>query len=185
MKILTKAQMYSALGAGAFGNTVDQWLSVTQWSASSAADDVPEWGVRTMTFGGPCRLFCPTAEVASTFRQFESQGHRCQISPMVDSFATVTMFAEVYEGPFGLTLEGCQFPGKGAHWREAMCDRRSSWSGSLAWAILAQHLNPNSMDDLRILLDQYPEHVIEFSVLDRCFGTVPHRNAIIWEVRSY
>lgn len=59
------------------------------------------------------------------------------------------------------------------------------WFGSAARVLLTKHLNPNSYDDMSVLCDRLPGHVVELSALDRFYGTVPHRNAIVWEVRNY
>jgi hypothetical protein len=59
------------------------------------------------------------------------------------------------------------------------------WEGSAARGLLRAVLNPNSYDDLMEMIGVYPNHVVEMSVLDCCFGTVPGRNAVVWEVRRY
>jgi len=51
--------------------------------------------------------------------------------------------------------------------------------------VLRKHLNPNSLDDLSTVLDRWPGHVVELSAVEGCFGTVPGRNGIVWEVRNY
>lgn len=185
--VTNKRQMYAMLERGDFGNTIPMWTNVEQWE--NLAPGYRLWGVRTMTPGGPCRLNCPVEEVAATFREFEKAGHRAQISMMVDGIATVTAWLEAWRSPTGLVVEGIEYPriADGWAWRNSMQDpqRRRSWLRSSASAVLAKHLNPNSRADLDVLLDQYPDHVVEMAALDRCIGTVPHRNAIVWEVRSY
>ncbi len=91
---------------------------------------------------------------------------------------------QVWESPTGLTLWGV-IGRKEVPWREAFQSLSSHWYGVAAREILKTYLNENSMDDLDIVLEQYPDHVVELTALDRCFGTVPHRNAVVWEVRSY
>ena len=43
----------------------------------------------------------------------------------------------------------------------------------------------SSYNDLFYLLDNYPEHTIEFSCWEHQVGIIPGRNTIIWEVRKY
>ncbi len=185
--VTSKAQMYRLLAAGAFGNTVPQWLDADAWTAE-APKSILWWGVRTLTPGGPCRLNCPAAEVPATFAEFERAGHPSQISMMVDRVATVTAWFEVWDAPTGLVVEGIEYPQTPDWtWRNSMPDpaKRRRWEGTAARLVLAKHLNVNSRDDLADVLDQYPDHVVELSALDRPLGLFPHRNGIVWEVRLY
>ena len=184
-----KQGMYRALAAGEFGNTIRQWFDLDVWQSSPEADRVEWWGVRTLTPGGPCRLNCPNWDVPRTALEFRDAGHRFNISMMVDRVATVTAWLDVLDSADGLVVEGIEYPdtGGGWTWRNSMPDptRRRRWAGVAARMTLARHLNGNSLDDLRAVLDRNPGCVVELSALDRCLGTVPHRNAVVWEVRGY
>lgn len=183
--VTTKQQMYDLLRAGAFGNTVPQWMSVAEWAADPAAAGWPSWGVRSLTPGGPCAFYVPSGKVPSVAA---AAGGRVNLSPMVDAVAGITAWLEVWESPTGLVVEGVEYPDIPREtWRTAMPDpaRRRSWAGLAAYMVLARHLNPNSKADLWDVLGAYPGHVVELSALDRCLGTVEHRNAVVWEVRSY
>lgn len=177
--------MYVRLAAGEFGNTVGQFFSVRSWVNSGDPERYDWWGVRTLVPGGPCRLNCPTAEVADTAFGFRVPFN---ISMMVDRVATVTAWLEVWDSPTGLVVEGIEWPdvAGGWAWRNSMPDptRRRHWEGVAARTVLRRHLNANSLEDLEVLLDQYPDHVVELSALDRCLGTVPHRNGVVWEIRA-
>lgn len=186
--VTDKRDMYRRLAAGEFGNTTPQFFSVRTWGDDPSSAKIAMWGVRTMTPGGPCRLNCPTAEVGFTATQYELAGHRINISCMIDRLVTVTAWLEVWDSPTGLVVEGIEYPKIPEWtWRSAMPDpaRRRQWSGSVSRMVLRRHLNANSLDDVYILLAEYPNHVIEFSAVEECFGTVPHRNHICWEVRRY
>ncbi len=186
--VLTKTDMYSRLAAGEFGCTIAQWFDAGKWALESPRS-IEWWGVRTMTPGGPCRLNCPSAEVRETFERFRRAGHDAQISMMVDKVATVTAWLEVWNSPTGLVVEGIEHPKTwdGWTWRNSMPDpaKRKKWELTASRMVLRRHLNENSLDDLWELIEAYPDHVIELSSLDRCIGTVPHRNGILWEVRLY
>lgn len=56
-------------------------------------------------------------------------------------------------------------------------------SGIRAVLLLKYYLRPNDHEWLLVLLERYEGHVIEFTTLDRCWGTVPGSSTIIWEVR--
>ena len=181
--VANKADMYRRLSSGEFGNTVPQWFDLEQWEAESPR--YQWWGVRTLTPGGPCELNVHRDWVPLWVARFERDGFRCNISPMVDRLSRVRMWANVWDSPTGLVLECILNPPHGASWRKLMPTNAKTYSGITARSLLSATLNENSHDDLRILLEQYPDHVIEFSALDRCFGTVPGRNAVVWEVRRY
>lgn len=185
VKITTKHQMYALLAAGRLGNTIPQYFSVADWQASMDSGRYQFWGIRTLAPGGPCRLNCPVEEVVATVTKFQSIGHAINISVMVDRLFTVLLWAEVMRTETGLVVYGIERPPFGGSWRQLMPGRGMHWQGVMALMLLLRHLNPNSLDDLWELLDTYPDHVVELSALDRCYGTVPGRNAIIWEVRAY
>lgn len=56
----------------------------------------------------------------------------------------------------------------------------------LAVLLALEHwLSPSSYDDLRLLLDLYPNSVVEFGVYSCDLGILPGRNCVIWEARNY
>lgn len=178
--------MYELLFAGAFGNTLPSFFTVREWRESTGATpgDGRLWGIRHMTRPGypHCRLNLPTEEVPDHVARY-FDGEKFNITGMVPPWS-VQWEGDVadVEG-YGLVCCGHVSPVPGS-WRTHMRSP-DEWRGSAAWGLLRTVLNPNSLDDLRVLLDEYPGHVVELSALDRCFGTVPGRNAIVWEVRNY
>jgi hypothetical protein len=105
------------------------------------------------------------------------------ISPMMAQEGRQVLWeGDVCLGP-GLLCSGHANPAPGS-WRTHMKNPRL-WEGSAASVLLRSVLNENSHDDLMTLVDLYPDHVVELSALNVCFGTVPGRNAVIWEVRKY
>lgn len=130
---------------------------------------------------------CPADRVYETATEYERAGHGVNISPMVDSFTRVRLWADVWDSPTGLVVYGIEYPDTdaGLTWRNAMPTKGRHWFGTAAKMLLDRHLNENSRDDLRILLEQYPDHVVELSAIDACYGTEKHRNSIVWEVRRY
>lgn len=183
--IQTKGRMYDALARGDFGNTIRQWFDVDRWEASSDAARYPLWGVRTLTPGGPCRLNCPREEVRPTAEGFRAAGHGVNISLMIDAVTRVTLWADVFEAETGLMVYGIEHPPRGGSWRALMPGRGVQHKGLGARMLLSRHLNPSSLADLFALLDRYPGHVVELSACETCLGTVPGRNAVVWEVRLY
>ncbi len=183
MNITSKAQMYAMLQSGAFGNTMPQWFNIDQWESEAKPYDF--WGVRSLTPGGPCRLYCPIAEVRSTIQTPEFIKAGYNLSMMIDAIVGIRLWAEVVDTTSGLIVYGIEYPPKGGSWRELMPTQAKTWSGVAAMMILRKHLNETSFDDLMELRDLYPNHVYEFSATDQCIGRIPHRNICMWEVRNY
>lgn len=181
-QVTNKRQMYYLLTLGAFGNTIPQYSSVEEWRDSGDDRRYPSWGVRTKTPGGPCRLLCPAEEVEATVCSFTP--HLPNISVMISTIGRVSWLGDVTYGPGGWVLSGIEYPERYHDWRPLMRSP-NRWEGLVARTLLRRHLNSNSLADLEALVDRFPDHVYELSCLDRCFGTVPGRNAILWEVRKY
>jgi hypothetical protein len=58
-------------------------------------------------------------------------------------------------------------------------------SGAEVLVMLNRWMDPSSQDDLRDLLDLYPDATIEFTCFDVDVGIIPGRSTIFWEVRGY
>jgi hypothetical protein len=179
MRITNKRQMYRMLSDGLFGNTNPAWFDLSSWDVNKSLASV--WGLRSMVPGDTrCALDVPTDMVVDRVWHDFYQG--VCISPMVDDW--LTFRGEVFDTPTGLMVYGL-YGMKPVKWREAMSRYGVHYQGVNTRQLLKGVLNENSYDDLMILLEQYPGHVVEFTALDRCYGTVPHRNAVIWEVRFF
>lgn len=57
--------------------------------------------------------------------------------------------------------------------------------GYYAKDLIRQHMTASSWSDFEVLLDQYPDHVLEVSIYDICLGDIKGRNSLVWEVRRY
>jgi hypothetical protein len=57
--------------------------------------------------------------------------------------------------------------------------------GLTAQIILQHFLDPSSYEDMRTLLYNFPDHVVEFSTFNCCLGFILGRNTVFWEVRRY
>lgn len=189
MQVTRKSQMYAMLSAGDFGNTIPQFYSVEEWAYSPDSSRYKLWGVRSakQSMHPACRLNCPSSEVAAYADKHFADGPN--ISMMVDAVAQVTAWLEIWRSPTGLYVQGIENPPTwyGWNWRNSMNDpqRLKRWENTAARNVLARNLNENSFQDLHDLLDRYDDHVVELSALNRCIGTIPHRNAVVWEVRLY
>ncbi len=185
--VLTKADMYRRLESGEFGNANPQWRTIESWVEACRGkpwDTWKLWGIRSLKPADPrCALNVPAAQVIPHICISGLRIDGFNISPMVPG--RVQWEGDVmrrHDGA-GLLCSGNLAPEPGS-WRRHMLSPRR-WEGSAATAVLRSVLNENSYDDLMIVLDNHPDHVIELSALDICFGTVPGRNGITWECRLY
>jgi len=184
--VLTKSDMYRRIVRGDFGNTLPRFFTIRDWLSSPEYKRGDLWGVQHTSIPGfpGTRLNVPKKEVAHVIETGRFGRDFC-ISPMVTQFGATRWEGDVcrrWDGP-GLLCSGNARPAPGS-WRTHMRSPKL-WQGSAAETLLRTVLNENSYDDLMILLQEYPGHVIELSALDVCFGTVPGRNAVVWEVRRY
>jgi len=69
--------------------------------------------------------------------------------------------------------------------RDALRDDTRVAVGLSAKLLLDRYLNARSREWLEYLLDSYPDHIVEFSAYERCWGTVPGHNTVFWECRLY
>lgn len=177
--VLTKADMYKRIATGEFGNVIPKWYDYDAWYEDHGRSD-RIWGVQhTKIAGFPgTRLNVHSDDVHVILRDNFDGKNYC-ISTMVHQHGN-----SLWEGDVTREYISGTFKPAGGSWRKHMLAPRLI-QGCASRLVLRQLLNENSYDDLEILLEQYPDHVVELTALDCCYGTVPHRNAIIWEVRRY
>lgn len=189
--VLTKADCYSRIVTGEFGNTLPRWIGDRdrhEWCYDASVPGAPAlWGVQHTTLPGfpGTKLNVPTARVLDTILDGGFGDDYC-ISPMITSLPGLgaRWEGDVSRDEVGrVYCSGSSNPAPGS-WRTHMKSPKL-WTGASALALLRTVLNENSFDDLMLLLDAYPGHVVELSATDKCYGTVPGRNAVIWEVRKY
>lgn len=183
--VLSKKQMYAMRDAGAFGNVIPRWTTLDSWVRTGPGAD-RLWGVQHTTIAGfpGTRLDVKTDAVHGVIEAGGFGFDYC-ISPMVHQYGAVKWEGDIALDPTTgrVFCSGNPAPAPGS-WRRHMLKPRL-YEGSAALVLLDNILNPASREDLEHLLLEYPGHVIELSALDVCFGTVPGRNAVIWEVRKY
>lgn len=181
--VRSKHAMYRLLEDGVLGNTIPHYSSLEEWQAvPEAANPVLRWAVRTKVAGGPFYPHLVSSVVPEVVNCVVHYG--VDISVMLTSVGEVTFYGEAWDGLLGWSVSGREWPGHD-HQPRAIMRAPCRWTGLAARLVLERHLNPSSLADLNVLRDRYPGHVYEFSTLDRNYGTVPGRNAVVWEVRDY
>ena len=186
-----KKQMYDLLGAGAFENTVPSFLSLGDWRASPDSGKYPSWGLRVLLSGDKRgQLNIPTKDVVHNVLWKGLKAGEYQLSPMIDEYAKLRcQLVEAADYP-GLRLEYFRDVVNPAldsrhPWRDGFARFRQEAVGSAVWPILREYCTPADEENLRRLLEEYPGHVIEFTVCGKEVGLVPGCRAVVWEVRLY
>ncbi len=179
--VLNKADMYRRIATGEFGNVLPKWYDFDAWCVEANPRAGQLWGVQhTKIAGFPgTRLNVDSMNVLAVVDGGDFRGENYCISTMIHQHGNV-----LWEGDVTREYISGNFAPAGGSWRRHMLKPRLI-SGSAARLVLRSLLNENSFDDLETLLDNYPDHVVELTALDCCYGTVPHRNGIVWEVRRY
>lgn len=175
---MTKVEMYALLRAGAFGNTSPSWTDVVDWAREARPRPGSLWGLRHRRISGfPGTKLNVKAEdvVSHLHRAFGLRDYN--ISPM-------TPGTVLWEGDITEHYASGNLSPKSGTWRKHMLAPKL-WEGSARNVLLRSLMNENSYDDLCLVLEAYPGHVVEVSILDCCFGTCPGRNSVVWETRDY
>jgi hypothetical protein len=182
--IENKRQAYALYNQGKFGNKLRTWDSVKDFVYSGHTLPV---SMRYKGTGGAWFAYnVPAKEVADRAKQWIREGAD-PLRIVVNESAPDERL--VMQGELILTWRGlCLL----AHWEKvkmrvaiSQCTERNEITGVRAYGILKHLCTGPSYDDLMLLLEQYPDSAIEFSIYEMCLGSCPGRNTLIWEVRNY
>lgn len=185
--VLTKLDFVDRYLNGEFGNASPSWHSIgdftdTCFTTKLGGNPVNcEYHLRNRVAGGSTFYNLTRSQVICYW-----YANRCfrggwYISEMAPTELTLIQ-GEVMRAPWGLYLHGSIIP---RPMRDAL--RLSSFhiNGLRAYTTLKSYLCPRSYEWLWYLLEEYPDHVVEFSTYGIDWGTIPGFNTVFWEVRRY
>lgn len=179
--VLSKRDFVERYSRGEFGNASPTWDTLNDFLASGYYGLVH---IRNRVAGGPTWYNVRSDDVEYQWGEALHNGvseHSLYISAMAPTAKTLIQ-GEVMQTENGLYFYHTWV-------RKPMRDalRESSYeaTGLTACLLLQTNMNPKSYDWLMELLRRYPEHVVEVSVYDVCWGTLPGFNTCFWEVRKY
>jgi hypothetical protein len=195
MKITRKDDGTRLFSQGYYGNAIRQWPSLAAARADGWTGRVV---VRSRLPGWPrCRFNLTMDEAAEHVRDCVALGDR-ESDLYVNEYLEcqphgITIQGEVFRGPDGLTLH---YGTDKVMMRDVIrrgVDTLKTAYRTEAKLLLQHHLDPASYDSLMELLDMegaddqgvQTSHVVEFTAFDRCIGTTPGRNCLLWEARLY
>lgn len=181
--VLTKRDFVRRYKAGEFGNAAPTWDTIKEFLESGY--DLGPIHIRNRITGADTWYNLEPGDVPLVWEAICRKGFKpddLYLSAMAPTEKTMFQ-GEALQTPEGLkvTYTFCRKP-----MRDALKESCLYATGIRANTLLKDYLCANSYEWLQTLFDRYPEHVVEFSVYRRCWGTLyPRFNTVFWEVRKY
>jgi hypothetical protein len=165
---------------GLYGNKLRTWYSLSEFYSTNHA------GTFTLRYsGGVGGMYCAydIKNVKEKADEFISKGAQSKNFIINESAPDENLLiqGEITRNQFGYSLFYSNKKGK---MRDCLKDGIQVY-GLEAKMLLQNYLFPSSFDDVIELLDEYPDHAIEFGAYTMALGDCNGRNTIIWEVRKY
>lgn len=188
--VLNKSDMVKRWVAGEFGNSIKCWDS---WDAYVEDVGREKWAsespvaLRYKDPGAPfCRYDLTFEDAVEQVRDWEEDYKHFDISKVWVNDSNnpdryLRLQGEVARSHRGLELRWSPLKKKMRH---ALAEDERNAVGMQAQAILREHLDPVAYDWLEVLLERYPDHVVEFSTWSVPFGVLGW-NTVFWECRLY
>jgi hypothetical protein len=185
---MRKKQFVKLYNQGVFGNHSPTWDTLEEFLRFKYQLDRSNYiglcHIRNRIANGPTWYNVPCIEVEHRWKQLLKQGvsaNNLYISLMAPTEST-TFQGEVMLGIWGIEL---LYTTVALPMREALQQETKSARGIIASSLLQYFLDVNDYEWLMTLLDNFENHVVEFSVYDHCWGTLPGHRMVVWETRAY
>ena len=178
--VLTKTDFVRRYLAGEFGNRAPTWDTLEQCLRSGYKGLIH---IRNRVKGAKTWYNVPHDRLKQAWLEAIQcfPPEKLYLSAMAPTEKTVIQ-GEVQRGLWYLDLT---YTTVRKPMREALAQECRTAKGLTAIRLLKTYLCPNSYEWLWYLLDEYEDHVVEFSTYSVCWGTVPGYNTVFWEVRKY
>lgn len=180
--VLTKADFVRRYKAGEFGNASPTWSTVVEYQQSGYLGSVH---LRNRVASAPGAYnVTPKTFTAELLGLYDKgvKNEDLYVSAMAPHHLNIIQ-GEVQRSGRHLDLFYSNEPD--LPMRDALAKCAHQVYGATARFLLRFYLNQRSYEWLEYLLCSYPDHVVEFSVFQKCWGTVPGHNTVFWEVRAY
>jgi hypothetical protein len=181
--IKSKAQFFQLWKEGVLGNRTHIWEDIADAIQGAAYLGLSQVGFREVrkpgTAGAGSWELVDVRDLYVKWGLWKFLGRKFIIDSGAPNHLT-TLCGEVIRTSRG--LEGALAVEPKCGMRQATLTPRTS----LVTHLLVKHyMDHSSQDDLEMILDEYPDHAIEFSCFPVNVGVFPHRNTIFWETRCY
>ena len=184
MKLDSKADNIRALAMGLFGNAPIQFDSLEEIAEAvdrGEIDACQPMVVRPRAAGGRCWY---DVSVMGWFLDHSMESgfdaSRYYFNLPIDK-SSVTLNAEVTRSADHLEMTYATVQD---HMRPALAKHGRRATGLTAEMILRHFCCDRGYETIKDLLDMYPDHVVEFTCMNRPYGTLGW-GTVVWEVRSY
>ena len=182
--VLTKKDFVKRYAKGEFGNASPTWEGFQEWWLDRAWRKYGElYHIRNRIAGAETWYNVHHSNLRLMWEAATNlfKPSQLYISAMAPTEKTLFQ-GEVMRREWGLELT---YTTVAKPMRDALAERTQTARGIIALALLRRFLCPNSLAWLEHLLDEYPNHVVEFSTYSVEWGTVPGYNTVFWECRLY
>lgn len=179
--VTTKADFIRRYRNGEFGNGPPTWNTIEEFLQSGYKGLIH---IRNRVAGGPTWYDVPANEVWLRFTEICAQhnGASFYFSAMCPTHLT-TFQGEVCLNEIGqYALHYSVVP---KPMRQSLEEGGRHCTGLKAKLLISTYMNAVSLSWLEWLLDAYPQHVVEFTCLSRCWGNMAGYNTLFWECRLY
>lgn len=180
--ITTKEKFYRLWDAGLLGNRLNTWEGPIQYLGERGYSKTDLLVIRDKNPSGYCKYDIRTDHLIREWVNAVNQGCDPVLNEAMDPSRVLLNAEARYIAEHGFTLT---YSLERLHMRPAIAKAARHAIGTKAMAIVRHFLDGNSQDDLFGLFERYPDHVIEFTALDKYVGILPRRNTLIWEVRFF
>lgn len=182
--VLTKLDFVPRYKKGEFGNASPTWNSLKDWKKRDKRHAKGPFHIRNRIPQGETWYNVSREDMLVTWVEAELavSASNLYISLMAPHQYNVLQ-GEVWQSENHLELTYSTV--LDLPMRDALRSDLNRTSGLHAVTLLKCSLCPNSWDWLNQLLDNYPNHTVEFSCFSVEWGTVPYYNTVFWEVRNY
>lgn len=179
--VRSKREMVPLYTRGCFGNHSPTWLDPYLFQQEAPRGSL--YHLRNGAVAGGVTYYKQRQEEAFCrwTKQPRLEDWYCSMQVPYAVEQSLLLQGEVFRDTFGLRLF---YSTVKKPMRDALVEYSRDVSGIMARLLIAEAMDPSSYDDLQTLLDEYDGHIVEFSSYSVCWGTVPNRNTIFWEVRS-
>jgi hypothetical protein len=184
LRIANKAEFFQLWKAGVLGNRTNLWTRPEDALRGVLASGAKRIGFRQIgSAGGGAWEDCAPSAVFEVFDRWTAAGRKFLMDDgCPDHLKTFQgEICRTYRGLEGFFDTTARYPMRRA---TAEGDMRP-YSGAMVNALLERFMDPSSRDDLRDLLDLYPDATVEFTCFSVDVGVYPNRNTIFWETRNY
>lgn len=188
MEIRSKRKFFELWEAGVLGNRTRIWRDPDlAYEQAFMQMKLPDVGFRELRKSGSAGAgaWCKATRSLfwSTVYDWQRAGRNFIIDDGVPN-EKQTLMGEIVRterGMQGFLVVGTKLP-----MRPAMAAGLLKPRGYLETRMLLEkYMDPSSRDDLDMILELFPDHVVEFSCFSVNVGIFPRRNTLMWETRAY